>query len=82
MKIVQAILLKGVRLEKDEDIEVITKRGSKLLAKIDFQDSLEHEASIVLQKVDGLDSGWDMTTLELNEIESIRIIESPSYTEY
>lgn len=76
MEIVQAILLKGVRLEKDEDIEVITKRGSKLLAKIDFNDSLEHGESIVLQGVDGLESGWDMTTLELNEIESIRIIES------
>lgn len=75
MEIVQTILFKGVRLEKDEYIEVITKRGSKLLAKIDFEDSLENGTSIVLQGVDGLDSGWDMTTLILDDIESIRIIE-------
>ena len=81
MEIVQTILLKGVRIEKDEYIEVITKRGSKLLAKIDFNDSLEDGASIVLQGVDGLDSGWDMTTLALDDIESIRIIQpSPTPT--
>ena len=76
MEIVQTILFKDVRFEKDEDVEVITKRGSKFLATIDFKYSLEHEESIVLQGVDGLDSGWDMTTLILDDIESIRIIES------
>lgn len=76
MEIVQTILCKGVRFEKDENIEVITKRGSKFLATIDFSQTLEYEESIVLQGVDGLDSGWDETTLELDEIESIRIVES------
>lgn len=76
MEIIETILLKGARFDKDEDIEITTKRGSKFLATIDFKLSLDYRESIVLQKVDGLNSGWDETTLELNEIESIRIIES------
>ena len=77
MEILQSVFLKGVKLERDEDIEVITKRGSKFLATIDLVQTLDYEGCIVLEKVDGLlENEWGGAILDLNEIESIRIIET------
>lgn len=76
MEILQSVFLKGVKLERDEDIEVVTKRGSKFFATIDLIQTLDYEGCIVLEKVDGLlENEWGGAILDLNEIESIRIIE-------
>ena len=77
MEILQSILLKGVRFEQDIDVEVTTRKGSKFFATIDYSQTLDYEGCIVFEKVDGLlENDWGGAILDLNEVESVRVIES------